>query len=115
MDRDSFAKATRLGRQAGQPLGAALDGGDWDPSAPARLLDHLVRSAGGVPSFAQVMSILDSPLLTRTSREAVCDEIEGTSPAGGVLDLILSRAAERAVFAGESPRDASVRFVTSVV
>ena len=96
MDRDIVARATSLGREARDALGAVIDGCAGDLSAIARLLDHLVRTAGGVPTAASILAVLDSPPLLRRAQDALCDQIERI-PAAGLLDLQLKSAAQRAV------------------
>lgn len=115
MDCDDFARATQRARQVAEAFAEAIDGSlMWDTFAPAKFLDGVVEAAGGVCSFASVVSIIEPSLLLRMAPEAVLQELSAV-PCETVLDLLMVRCAERAVLLqNATPESVAQEFFTNV-
>lgn len=115
MDRDKFAKATRLGRQTGRALETALDRGGWgDDYLPRRFFEVLLSRE--IPSLAPVLDcareIEHADLLPIPPLDAV-DALDRVAreARGGMLDAVLREEAKRAAVSAEvSPATITSRF-----
>jgi hypothetical protein len=108
VDGDIFGAVTRLGRAAADAVVRTLEGGRWDPFFAANCLDVLHAEAGGLPTLAGVLRVLEdfrsAPLLAQTQREAAIERINDVHrKTTGVttLDLMLRSAVEKSVLSGE--------------
>jgi hypothetical protein len=103
VDRDVFARCTRLGRQVAEGVTDALEGRPWTHFLPARLFEDLIQAAGGIPSARPVFELIDrlysSPQLPGLADESALAELDQVVRTCGTgrLDIVLLDVAKRGV------------------
>jgi hypothetical protein len=126
-DRDEFAKATKLGRNAAGAIRAALEGGVFDPFPIARLADAVYSAGGGLPTLPLMLALLREreephgtllPGIEEFERERLLSNIDRLvqEHTKGRNDLIFARSVQREVLAGSTdPRFAIEHFFRDVI
>lgn len=101
MDRDVFGRCTQLGRQVGEAVVNALEGGPWSDFLATKMLEDLIQQAGGIPSARAIFGLVERsrlfPYLPGFAGDTVqreVDEILRQSGAG-TLDMVLAETAKR--------------------
>jgi hypothetical protein len=116
MDRDIFARCTRLGRQVAEGIADALEGRPWIDFQAARLYEDLLQTAGGVGTARAVLEMMDRrrsfPELPGIGDELAIVELDQILRTRGTsrLDMVLVDVAKRGVLSGASGAEVAEGF-----
>lgn len=99
-DCDQFARVVgRYGRAAVAALERTVTtGAPMDHYALARLVQHLFKTAGGIPCLTPIIKILNRPQLP----VMVLDQVATVKGGDSTLDLVTIRSVQRAIIERES-------------